>query len=67
MKHLPMPLANMLPLVKAFLNSSMLIPSSSITSFAGRPENNRLKRWSKAIRSCAIFFLSDSYVFRIEG
>lgn len=41
---LPIPLANMLPFWKAFLNSSMLMPSSSMTSMAGRPEKRREKR-----------------------
>lgn len=41
---LPMPLANILPFSNASLNSAILIPSSSITSLAGRPENSLEKR-----------------------
>ena len=35
-----MPLANMLPFSNASLNSSIEIPSSSMTSFAGLPEKS---------------------------
>lgn len=55
----PIPLANMLPFTKASLNSDMLMPSSSMTSFAGLPEKSLEKRWSKSIRSCAIRLRSD--------
>lgn len=61
-----MPLANMLPFWNASLKTSMLMPSSSMTSLAGRPENSREKRWSKSIRSCAIRRRSDWYVFRMD-
>lgn len=60
-----MPLANMFPFSKAALNCSMLIPSSSIRSFAGLPEKRRENLWSKSMRSFAICFRSDSYVLRM--
>lgn len=64
--NLPIPLANILPFSNASLNTAMLMPSSSMTSSAGRPEKSLEKRWSELIRSWAIRRRSDLYVLRIK-